>query len=280
MSTLLTAPQLQMRTRVRIGQALVDCASFEQTVDRILSLARNAEHFAYVVTPNAQHITLLESDERLRDIYDNASVVTPDGVSLLMAARLLGSRIGQRIPGVDLFVALCQAAAAARLRVFLLGGNPGSADLAAAQLRDRFPDLTVQTYCPPFGFEADAAELTRIQQTLKSFGPALLFVGLGAPKQEYWIAEHGPKLGPVVCIGVGGSFEMVGGVVKRAPRIWQKCGCEWLFRLIQEPRRLWRRYLIGNLQFALIVLRQKHNGYAPVRTVPSVLEERRPASHV
>jgi N-acetylglucosaminyldiphosphoundecaprenol N-acetyl-beta-D-mannosaminyltransferase len=181
-----------------------------------------------------------------------------------MAAHLLGLSLKERVPGVDLFESLCAGAAAASLKVFFLGGRPGSADLAASLLRCRYPGLTVETYCPPLGFERDVAELSRMDAMIRRFEPNIVFVGLGAPKQEYWMYDHGRKLGPSVLIGVGGSFELVTGIVRRAPRWLQAIGFEWLHRLCMEPRRLWRRYLIGNLQFLQIVLRQRLSKPSPL----------------
>ena len=176
--------------------------------------------------------------------------------SLLLAARALGHRFPERVAGVDLFQALCGSAAETGLRVFLLGGRPGSAEQAASVMQERFPGLETATYCPPLGFEKSDVELARVSQAVKAFHPDLLFVALGAPKQEYWMYEHGRKLGTAVCIGVGGSFEMVTGIVPRAPRWMQSIGCEWVYRLCQEPRRMWRRYLVGNVQFGWILMQQ------------------------
>ncbi len=242
--------------RIAIGSAPVDTCSFDEAVSEIIrhALLRGAP--AQVITPNAQHIVLLERDRRLREIYSSAELIVPDGISLVLAARLLRQKFPGRIAGVDLFQAICAGAAAANLKVFLLGGRPGSAEATATRLQQQLPLLHVETYCPPFGFEDDMHELCRIAARIRYSQPDLVFVGLGAPKQEYWIHEHGRMLGAPVCIGVGGSFEMVAGVVQRAPLWIQNLGCEWLYRLYQEPRRMWRRYLVGNLEFARIVLRQ------------------------
>jgi len=183
--------------------------------------------------------------------------VIPDGISLLIAARLYGRSLQQRIAGVDIFKLLCGLAAEADLQVFLLGGRPGSAELAAAALKADYPTLRSSTYCPPLGFEQSADGLKRTADAITAARPNILFVALGAPKQEFWIYEHGLQLSVPVCIGVGGSFEIVGGIVPRAPLWTQNIGCEWLYRLWREPRRMWRRYLIGNLEFAAIVLRQR-----------------------
>jgi len=245
------------RGRIGIGRALVDQCSFVEAKEAILAYAEAGGTSAYVLTPNAQHVVLLSSDPRLRQIYREADLAVPDGASILLAAWLLGLSLPQRVAGVDLFEALCEGAARRGLRVFFLGGRPGSAELAARRLRGSYPNLNVATHCPKVGFEADSAEVERIAAKINSFQPHLLFVGFGAPKQEYWIYEHGRHLAVSVCLGIGGAFEMIGGVVPRAPKVLQQLALEWLFRLVLEPRRMWRRYLIGNSKFLAIVLNQR-----------------------
>ena len=242
--------------RIGVGHALIDNCSQQQVCASLIAHAQACGKPAYVLTPNAQHIVLLEKERRLQEVYDHADLVIPDGISLLIAARLYGRSLRERIAGVDLFRVLCGCAAGADLRVFLLGGRPGSAELAAAVLKNDYPGLKCDTYCPPLGFEQSSASLKETANAIITAQPDILFVAFGAPKQEYWIYEHGLQLSVPVCIGVGGSFEIVGGVVPRAPLWAQNIGCEWLYRLCREPRRMWRRYLIGNLEFATIVLRQ------------------------
>ncbi|MGA2077574.1 MAG: WecB/TagA/CpsF family glycosyltransferase [Terriglobia bacterium] len=250
-------PILTLPESVNICHARVHATTLPQAVDLISNYAATLQGPAYVVTPNAQHVVLLERDQHLREIYSHASLVLPDGFSLLLAARLIGKRLKERVTGVDLFKALCRRAAEMGLRVYLLGGQPGSADLAAGKLKAAYPGLTVAgTYCPARGFENDPKQLDATSRMIREANPHILFVGLGVPKQENWIYEHGLKLGVPVCMGIGGSFEMVGGVTPRAPRWMQQLGLEWLFRLAVEPRRLWKRYLIGNVQFMVMVFRQ------------------------
>jgi N-acetylglucosaminyldiphosphoundecaprenol N-acetyl-beta-D-mannosaminyltransferase len=244
-------------SRIGIGYALVDSCSFAQAKAAILAYAASEGPPSYVLTPNAQHVVLLNSDVYLRQIYRDADLVVPDGFSLLLAAKIFGLSFPQRVAGVDLFQSLCEGAAEMGLRVFFLGGRPGSADLAANHLKKIYPGLQVGTYCPKFGFEKDPSEMDGIAAAVEGFRPHILFVGLGAPKQEYWIHEHGRNLGVSVCIGIGGGFEMVGGVVRRAPKVLQHLGLEWLFRLCLEPGRMWRRYLIGNSQFLGIIVNQR-----------------------
>jgi len=212
---------------------------------------------ACVVTPNAQHIVLLELDASLREAYSGAELVVADGASLPLASRLLGEKLRERIAGVDLFEKLCGQAAALGLSVFFLGGRPGSAERAAEKLRRRFPRLrVVGMRCPPLGFEGNEIALAAIEEVIRAARPDIVFVALGAPKQERWMHLHGRRSGAPVLVGVGGSFEIVGGVYRRAPRWLQRIACEWLFRLVLEPRRLWRRYLLGNCRFLWMILRQ------------------------
>ena len=236
---------------------MIDNCSSQEVCTSIIAHAQNRGKPAYVITSNAQHIVQLEKERGLQEIYDHADLVIPDGISLLIAARLYGRSLQQRIAGVDIFKVLCGLAAKNDLRVFLLGGRPGSADLAAGVLRGEYPGLKCSTYCPPLGFEQSASGLRQTAEAIVAVQPDILFVAFGAPKQEYWIYEHGLRLSVPVCIGVGGSFEIVGGVVPRAPQWAQNIGCEWLYRFSREPRRMWRRYLIGNMEFAAIVLRQR-----------------------
>lgn len=244
--------------RVQIGQALVHACLFDCMRDAIIRTAMLGSEPVYVVTPNVQHIALLAKDLYLRRIYSEAAFVLPDGYSLLLAARVLGRRIPQRVAGVDMFQALCQKAAVEGLRVFLLGGSPGSVEKATAKLRARYDGLMVSgTFCPPFGFERDKDQQDEVETRIKIARPHLLFVALGAPKQEYWIYEHARQLDVPVTMGVGGSFEMVGEVIPRAPIWLQNAGLEWLYRLLREPRRLWKRYLIGMIQFVEVVMRQR-----------------------
>lgn len=246
--------------RVRIGQAMVHACLFDDMTEAIVRTATQGQEPKYAVTPNVQQIPLLAKDHYLRRVYSEATFVLPDGVSILLAARVLGQKIPERIAGVDMFQALCRRAAREGLRIFLLGGRPGSAEKAAANLQARCRGLIVcGTCCPPLGFEKDSSQQREVEARIRAACPHLLFVAFGAPKQEYWIYEHARQLGVPVTMGIGGSFEMVGGVVARAPKWLQNIGLEWLYRIVREPRRLGRRYLICLVQFAEVVLRQRLN---------------------
>jgi N-acetylglucosaminyldiphosphoundecaprenol N-acetyl-beta-D-mannosaminyltransferase len=219
----------------------VDSYSFGQVIELIIRQALSGQTPEYVVTPNAYHLLLLQDDYYFREIYRNAFLAVPDGVPLLWAAKFLGTPLADRVNGTDLFERLCSIAAQRNLKVFLLGGRPGAAEKAQEVLQRRHPSLNiVGTYCPPYGFESDSIELACMNAKIIDAAPHILFVGLGAPKQERWIYANYQTLGVPISLGIGVSFELVANVVKRAPVFMQKIGMEWLFRLLVEPNRLWQ----------------------------------------
>ncbi|OUL22564.1 WecB/TagA/CpsF family glycosyltransferase [Nostoc sp. 106C] len=244
--------------RINICGVEIDKYTFNEVVNQIVNHALSKGKPEYVVTPNAMHILSLQKDVYFREIYRQAFLVVPDGVSLLWAAKFLQTPLKDRVNGTDLFEKLCAIAAEKGLRVFLLGGRPGAAEQAKQKLKARHPNLSiVGTYCPPYGFEYQPEELESINSKIKAASPDILFVGLGAPKQEKWIANNYLELQVPISIGIGVSFELVADMVRRAPVWMQKAGLEWLFRLIVEPSRLWKRYILGNPTFIWLVLKQR-----------------------
>lgn len=243
--------------RVSICNVDIDRYSFQETVDKVIEAAIAGNPPRYVVTPNAHHTVMLQEDPYFREVYEHAYLSVPDGVPLLWAGKILGRPLKGRVNGTDLFEAVCAAAALQGLRVFLLGGRPGAADAAAELLKSRNPGLTIAgTYCPPYGFERDRQELDHINALIREAQPHILFVGLGAPKQENWMYEQHEAIAVPISLGIGVSFELVSGMVQRAPRWMQVTGLEWLFRLFMEPQRLWKRYIVGNTVFCWLVLKQ------------------------
>lgn len=248
--------------KINICGVKIDNYSFNDAIERIVDHAVEGVLPSYVVTPNAQHVLSLQRDADFRDIYDKAFLAVPDGVSLLWSAKFLKTPLNGRVNGTDLFEELSAVAAQKGLKIFLLGGRPGAAEAAKRTLQARHPDLKiVGTHCPPYGFESQPEELALINSKIKAGAPDILFVGLGAPKQEKWIYDNYQELGVPVSLGIGVSFELVADMVQRAPLWMQKFGLEWLFRLIVEPKRLWKRYVMGNPQFMWLVLKQRLGFY-------------------
>jgi N-acetylglucosaminyldiphosphoundecaprenol N-acetyl-beta-D-mannosaminyltransferase len=174
---------------------------------------------------------------------------------LIWASRLQGTPLPARVAGSDLIWSLTERAAREGCSVFLLGGNPGAAEAAAAEFTRRFPALRVAGhYCPPVGFENDPVQAAAIDAMLAAARPDIVYVGLGAPKQERLITRLRPLLPAAWFLGIGISFSFVTGEVRRAPRWMQVAGLEWAHRLVQEPRRLAKRYLVHGLPFAAKLL--------------------------
>jgi len=237
-----------------IAGVRIDALSFGAVVDAIIARATSRAKPSYVIPTNAQCVLLFQDDALLRDIYRRAFLVVPDGVPLIWAASLFGSPLRGRVNGTDLLEALCAKAAGCNLRVFFVGGREGAAEAAATLLEERYAGLRIcGTCCPPSGFEKNVAETERVLDAIRVARPDLLFVGLGAPKQEYWMHVHTERLSVPISVAVGGSFDILAGVVARAPLWMQHAGLEWLHRLGAEPRRLWRRYVFGNARFCLLI---------------------------
>jgi len=209
----------------------------------------------WIATANLDHLRMLRKCEKFRDAYAQATVVVADGMPLIWASRLRGTPLPERVAGSDLIYSLTQAAAREGRRCFLLGGNPGTAEGAAAGLAEQAPGLNiVGTYCPPMGFDKDPEAMAELRRQLVESGADVLFVALGAPKQELLIRTMRSALPNAWWIGVGISFSFVCGDVRRAPRWMQRVGLEWLHRMASEPKRLSSRYLVHGLPFAIRLL--------------------------
>ena len=210
-----------------------------------------------IMGPNAQLVALAAENTRFAEALQAADLCVPDGISVVLASRLLDQTFPERVTGGDVMERLCCEAGRHGFSVFFLGGLPGAASGAAESLQRRYPALQVAgTYCPPRGFENDPMESANIRQLVTDAAPDLLCVAFGAPKQEIWMHENCPSLPIRAAIAVGAALDTQAGLRRRAPRWTQKAGIEWLYRLFREPRRLWRRYLFGNGRFLLLVLRQ------------------------
>jgi N-acetylglucosaminyldiphosphoundecaprenol N-acetyl-beta-D-mannosaminyltransferase len=209
----------------------------------------------YICVTGVHGVMESQRDADLRRIHNAAGLVTPDGMPLVWLSRLLGFRHVTQVCGAELMRAVCAHSVTRGYRHFFYGGAPGVADTLAARLQAQFPGLqVVGVDCPPFRPltpSEDQAAVARIQAAR----PDIVWVGLSTPKQERWMAAHVAPLRAAVLIGTGAAFDFHAGLKRRAPRWMQRTGLEWLFRLLLEPRRLWRRYLLNNPWFlGLVVL--------------------------
>lgn len=243
--------------RVDICGIGIDRISFQETVEAVTGLVAKGTP-SFIATCNVDHIIKLRKDPDFMAVYKQASFVVPDGIPLLWAASFLGTSLKGRVNGTDLFEKLCEISVGYKYRLFFLGGRSGAADGAAGVLRTRYPGIQiVGTYSPPLGFENNEAENGSIISMIRDARADILFVGLGAPKQEKWICKYKDEYKVPLSIGIGVSFEFIAGMVKRAPVWMQRAGLEWLWRVLMEPSRLWKRYFIDDMKFFWFLLNQK-----------------------
>lgn len=209
----------------------------------------------WVITPNLDHMRRAETDAEFRGMLNDADVVVADGMPLIWASRVQGTPLPERVAGSSVVWTLAEAAAEAGRSLYLLGGDPGAAEQAAEKLKTRYPKLTIAgTHCPAFGFDQDPEQLAQTLEKVLAAGPDIVYVGLGSPKQERLIRQAREGQPHVWWLGVGISLSFIAGDVKRAPRWLQKVGLEWMHRLLQEPGRLAKRYLVHGLPFAARLL--------------------------
>ncbi len=228
----------------------VDPLTMEETLVRCVGLIESGEPVQHVVT-NAGKVVLMEDDARLRQIITACPVNNADGMSIVWAGRVLGVPFPERVTGIDLMADLLAAAEREGWPVFFLGARENVLQAFGGVVRERYPQLRVAGAYHGY-FEDDE----RVADAIAASGARLLFVAMPSPRKEYFIAEQLGRMGNVFAMGVGGSFDVWSGVCKRAPRWMQKAGLEWLFRLIQEPRKMWRRTLIGGVRFTRLFLRE------------------------
>lgn len=215
----------------------------------------NAREKHYVCVTNVHVVMECQRDAELKRIHNDSGLTTPDGMPIVWAAHRAGANHVRRVYGPDLMLRLCEQAATYGWTSYFYGARPGVAERLAARLTARFPGLrVVGLELPPFRpltDEEDAAAVRRINAAQ----PDLVWVGLGAPRQEHWMAAHTGRLNAPVLLGVGAAFDMHAGMLAQAPPWMQRSGLEWAYRLYREPRRLWRRYLSTNPRFAISILR-------------------------
>lgn len=212
----------------------IDDLALGEAVDIGLQLL-DKPGFHYVVTPNPEFILEARKNEPFRQVLNQADLSLPDGIGVVYAAKILGKPLKGRTPGVDFAQGLMAGMARTGKRLYLLGAKPGVAEKAAGELRNRYPGLIIcGTHDGYFREDAPVVECIRASQA------DVVFVCLGAPKQEFWMVQNGPNTGAALAIGLGGCLDVFAGNVQRAPETWQKAGLEWLYRLVKEPSRFGR----------------------------------------
>lgn len=212
----------------------IDDLTLEEAIDSGSALLDQGG-FHYVVTPNPEFILSAKKDQPFRAVLNNADLALPDGIGVVYAAKILGRPLKGRAPGVDFAQGLMRHLSHTGASLFLLGAKPGVAEQAADNLRRAYPGLLICGTHDGY-FQEDGPVIEEIRAARAD----VLFVCLGAPKQELWMAKNGPQTGAKLAVGLGGCLDVFAGTVQRAPEAWQKAGLEWLYRLIKEPSRIGR----------------------------------------
>ncbi|MDR1616134.1 MAG: WecB/TagA/CpsF family glycosyltransferase [Syntrophomonadaceae bacterium] len=228
---------LIVKNRINILGCYIDKVNMEQALDTVEKLVQNKQP-APVVTVNAEIIYRAYKDQTLRRIINQAALITPDGIGAVWAGKILGHPFPERVTGIDLLYSVCERAVEKKWKVFLLGANPGIAETAAEKIRADFTGINI---CGVQDGYFKAEQTPCIIERINDLQPDIVAVGLGSPKQEYWISQYKDQLNASVFIGLGGSFDVIAGVKKRAPAWIIKLNLEWLYRLIKEPSRFKRQ---------------------------------------
>jgi N-acetylglucosaminyldiphosphoundecaprenol N-acetyl-beta-D-mannosaminyltransferase len=241
-----------LKDRVELFGVAMDALTMDQTVeeiDRRITAGRFTQH----VVVNVAKLVQMQDDPELAAAVRACDIINIDGAGIVLGGRFLGLPIPERVAGIDLFEKLLAHGERAGRSVFLLGATPEVIERAVASIRSRYPHLRLAGFHHGYFWDDEASMVRQIRDS----GAEMLFVGIGSPLKERFIDRWRDQFGVVFAMGVGGTFDVVAGKVRRAPKWMQRLGLEWLFRVIQEPRRMWRRYLVTNSRFAFMLLQEK-----------------------
>lgn len=239
--------------RYPIMNTYVNDLTMEETLafaEQVIAHRRPVQH----VVINALKINLMRKDPELRAIVKDCPVINADGASVLMAARFLHVPLRERVTGIDLFLRLVELSQQKQYRIFLFGAEEEVVRTVKEKLEAQYPGIQIAGYRNGYFTEADEPQMVREMAASKA---DIMFVAFSSPRKEYWVHQYLDQLQIPFVMGVGGSFDVLAGKTKRAPHWMQALGMEWLFRFLQEPGRLWKRYLVGNLSFLLYLLEYK-----------------------
>lgn len=239
--------------RYPILNTYVNAISLDETVDEIEKIIARGVPTQHVVI-NASKVNLMEADPELASIVNECPLINADGASIVWAAKKLEVPLGERVTGIDLFQRLVGLASEKGYRIYLFGAKEEVVTKVKAIFEDRYPGIQIAGYRNGYFTEADEPQIV---SDMAASGADMMFVAFSSPKKEYWVHKYIDQIGIPFVMGVGGSFDVVAGVTDRAPTWMQKHGLEWFYRFIQEPGRLWKRYIIGNLKFVALTYKYK-----------------------
>lgn len=237
----------------RIFNTYVSDLTMDETVSEVDEIIKRKVPTQHVVI-NASKINLMNKDEELTNIINSCPIINADGASILWAAKKLGISLKERVTGIDLFEELLKLSNVKKYRIFLFGAKQEVVEKVKQIIEEKYPNVVIAGIKNGY---FDQSKEQEIVDMIKESKADMLFVAFSSPKKEFWVNKYLQEMDVPFCMGVGGSFDVVAGVTKRAPEWMQKSGLEWFYRFIQEPGRLFNRYIIGNLKFVLLTYQYK-----------------------
>jgi len=242
-----------MKNRYQILNTYVNALSMDETIEYVEKIIEERKPTQHVVI-NASKVNLMEKDEQLRTIVNDCPLINADGSSIVWAAKLLGVPLRERVTGIDLFLKLVEIAEQKAYKIYLFGAKEEVVQKVKKIFVTKYPKLQIVGCRNGYFAEEDEAEMVKEMAKSKA---DIMFVAFSSPKKEYWINKYLNTMDIPFVMGVGGSFDVVAGVTKRAPKWMQRCGMEWFYRFIQEPKRMWKRYIVGNMKFIFLTIKTK-----------------------
>ncbi|RUR35224.1 glycosyltransferase [Clostridium perfringens] len=243
-----------MSKRVKFLNTYVDALNMQETLEKIEEYIKNKECVQHVVI-NASKINLMQTDNDLTKIINSCPLINADGQSIVWGSKILGNQLPERVAGIDIFTNLVKISAEKGYRPYFFGAKEEVVLEVIKRFKEQYPTLDVAGYRNGY-FNDNESE--KIAEDIRDSGADILFVAFSSPKKEYWIKEHMDIMQVPFAMGVGGSFDVIAGKTTRAPKWMQNLGLEWFYRFIQEPKRMWKRYMLGNYKFIKLILKNKN----------------------
>ena len=242
-----------MEKRVRFINTYVDGLTMSETLNKIEKYIVNKECIQHVVI-NAGKVNLMQRDKELTTIINKCPLINADGQSIVWGSQILGNKLPERVAGIDIFTKLVKISAEKGYKLYFFGAKEEVVVKVIEKFKKIYPNLQIAGYRNGY---FNKEESIKIAEDIRNSGADILFVAFSSPMKEYWIRDNMTIMKVPFAMGVGGSFDVIAGETKRAPRWMQKSGLEWFYRFIQEPRRMWKRYILGNIEFIKLVIKNK-----------------------
>lgn len=242
-----------MSKRVKFLNTYVDALTMEETLEKIKGYIDNRDCIQHVVI-NAGKVNLMQENEELTKIINKCPLINADGQSIVWGSKILGNPLPERVAGIDIFTELVKISAEKGYRPYFFGAKEEVVTEVVRKFKEEYPNLDVAGYRNGYFSQEESKS---IAEDINKSGADILFVAFSSPMKEFWIREHMEIMQVPFAMGVGGSFDVVAGKTKRAPKWMQNSGLEWFYRFIQEPKRMFNRYIIGNLKFVKLILDNK-----------------------